>query len=55
MRLDKNKDWIILEEDDQSNAKWSNRINGNILLNDIGNDIISEIRSHNSYQINPKV
>ena len=54
MRLVKNKGGIILKEDIQSNSKNNNKMNENLIFNEIGNDNISEINSHNSYQTNPK-
>ena len=52
-RLVKNKGGIILKEDAQSNSKNIKK-NENLAFNYIGNDNISEIGSHNSYQTNPK-
>ena len=53
MRLVKNKGGIILKEDVQSNSKNVKTIE-NLVFNDIGNDNISEIKSHNSYRTNSK-
>ena len=52
-RLVKNKGGIILKEDAQSNSK-NIKMNENLIFNDIGNDNISEIKSHYSYQSNLK-
>ena len=54
MKLIKNKGGIFLKECGQSNEKSSNKICENKFLNDFGNDNISEIKSHNSYQTNTK-
>ena len=53
-KLVKNKGGIILKEDAQSNSKNNNKINQNLIFNGIGNENISEIKSQNSYQTNPK-